>query len=544
MKKLILSQLLLFAVVIAHAQTFEWGVSHNAKTKNYYPTILGQDESGIYVTSWKKGGSVVEKYNTKGMGQEYSYNVEPEKQKGQKKLDIEKIAFLKDKFIVFTTYYDKERKQSVIQGYVTDGKTGKKGKAINFIETPVENKRRRGDFLVMASEDQTKFVIAHTAYYKEQRVYKTIYKLYDYELKELATKEDETEKGVDDFTVGDLLIDNDGSIYFSKYYGYKKGYYIACYDANKNYEKWEEKVTVEGTGTSDYVTNLLFSINSKNELIVSGYYSTLENTKLVKAVAVGNGVSASMMPFRLKGCFFIKFDNVSKEVLVNKSNDFSKDFLDQFRTKRDIKKGKNRSVGDIFRRVRITNKDDGGIVLSGESYFHYVYTNSRGETTGEYFLFSDVIVLNLTPEGELTWANRIPKRQVFSYNRMGLLCYGSYGVSILFYPTRIMDYFSYTVGTSGDKVYVIFNDNAKNGEKSVKECESSKVKKCKSPKRSVATIYSMDLKTGTKSKTDAKFTDKMKEIYMPDTYYQKDQNSDIVIFSKVGSKYRYGLLKK
>jgi len=66
-----------------------------------------------------------------------------------------------------------------------------------------------------------------------------------------------------------------------------------------------------------------------------------------------------------------------------------------------------------------------------------------GNHTYDFFYnYNDIIVVNIRPNGEIEWATRIPKRQA-TVNDGGY--YSSYAMSII-----------------RDKIYFIFNDNARN----------------------------------------------------------------------------------
>ena len=168
---------LLLATNFTSAQKIEWGELQTAKSKNYYPSILSEDNDGIYTVAALKNDYIVEKYDKKKNKKVYATVV---KTKGEKykenKINFEGAGDTKDKFILFASYFKKSSKKdktSTIYAFTVDKKTGKKGdKKVELFEIPVEKKRRKGAFEVYSSTDGTRMLIRHTAWYKKQKKYK------------------------------------------------------------------------------------------------------------------------------------------------------------------------------------------------------------------------------------------------------------------------------------------------------------------------------------------------------------------------------------
>lgn len=97
----------------------------------------------------------------------------------------------------------------------------------------------------------------------------------------------------------------------------------------------------------------------------------------------------------------------------------------------------------------IVLKEDGGAVLVAEQFFvrimAHTYTDANGvmhTNTYKKYFFNDIIVVNVDEQGEIMWANKIPKRQATVDD-------GGY-------------FSSYTMAVVKDKLYFVFNDNPKN----------------------------------------------------------------------------------
>lgn len=505
---------------ITYAQEINWGQANEAKSSKYYPTILGEDNDNIYTVATLKKDVYIERFDKKNKKQQFSQKVEFPKINGNKTF-YEGVNFIDGKFLLFVSYFDKKQDLSIIYAFTLSGKDGKKiGKDIPIFNVPVEKKKRSGDFFFFRSTDRTKILINHMAYYKKQKEVKDKYKLLDADLNVLLEREDVTKNSDKrDYSTGNYILDNDGSIYYMKSYNDGRRN-IVSYEANRSYEKWEEAIDTKkiGLAPKDYITNINFVINKNNDLVVTGYYNK-EKTQF-------------------DGCFFMKINNQSKEIELTKINLFDKKFKDQFASDKQLAKGKEVKMHNVFRSIDILTKKDGGVVLCGEIYEHFVFRNRNGAVVGERFRFGDMVILNLDGNGVLSWAHRIPKNQIYSYNYQSYpLVFGSFGVRLFAFPTRTTEYFSYLAGIDNEKAYVMFNDNPKN---SLVQKDNERAKGLRNINKAAVTLYAIDLQTG--KKTEKLFTGaKDYEVTLkPRVSFQKDQDSEIISFGMKKKKFKYG----
>ncbi len=524
----------------AQAQNVKWGQENKATSKHYYPTILGEDSEGIYTFAQERNKYVVEMFNKKTMAKEFSREVEPPRIKGIKKVEIENVEFIDGQFLVFISQYKKESKKNEVYAFTVNAKTGKTNdKHVTVLDIPVEKKRRRGDYDVYISEDKSKILVKHEGYYKEAGKYVVRHKLIDSDLNVLLSKEESYKKEDDDYKSYNYILDNDGSVYYARRANNK--FYIGSFDANRDFEKWEEavdEIKVERVGlfnTARFaITDMVFNINAENDLVVAGYYSKPE-VKTKK-----NGKQKTRFTNSLDGCYYLKIDNLSKEVMVSKVTEFDKEFKDQFLTKRQAKKGKdkNNATNSFDSNMKILDKADGGIVLLGEQFYYQRYTDGNGNTTAERWHYGDIVAINFTAEGELIWANRIPKNQDFfiNYSYAGI-CYGPWGVSWFSIP-QIRQHYSYLAGFDGNKLIVAYNDHIKNLERTTETHERQK--NLKRLGNAVVTKHEINLLTG--KRTKSLFTEAQNSgvYFKPNVSYQGSQGENLVIFAKKGKRYKFG----
>lgn len=530
MKKTTLKKLVLFLAIgmftlsYSAQEKIEWGAINSAPSGSYAPGIIGEDDENIYVFASSKKEYLIESYKKGQFKRQYSFNIRPENVGKNKKTTLEQVRYVDGKFIVFVSYFDKEKKEFIIFGYHIDSKTGKKeGDERELFRVDVERKSRRGTFSVNTSEDGKKLLVNHYAYYKKQKAYFDKYKLIDKDLNVELEKEEKFNKKEVTYSTSNYLVDNDGSFYYIKRLSRKEGHslYIVSFEADRGFEKWEEELNVDDLGLDpkSEIMDLRFLLNEKNDLVVTGYYTKKR---------------------LLEGCFFAKIDQKSKELVVKKVNEFDKKFKDQFRSKRQVKKGKDAKVKNSFHMIDVLKKEDGGVVMIGELYIYRKYTDRDGNTIGETFIFGDLVSINFSPEGDLIWANRIPKKQTFTWSSMGPIVFSSNGMSLLFPKYSTLEYFSYTASLSDGKLVVLFNDNPKNN---LSTADETKMKGMKKPKKATVTKFTIDLASGEKKEelfVGAKAYD---ILFKPQVSYQQNENSQVYTYGDKGKKYKWGELK-
>ncbi|MBL4705114.1 MAG: hypothetical protein JKY54_11360, partial [Flavobacteriales bacterium] len=261
-------------------EKIDWGKLQTSKKKSYYPKIIGEDKENIYVYADVGNAAVIESFKIGDFTNKLSKEVTPQKINGNK-CKIENVIFVDGMFYVFQSYYDKKAKVSNILVYNLDAKTGNKiGKDVKLFEVTVEKKRRRGSFNVTVSKDRSKILVNHAAYYASQKKFKDKYRLLDKDLNILLEKEEVMDRSDVTYTSTGHQIDGDGSIYFlKKYKGMSEDgddILIVSYDANRDYEKWEEQISMDDLdvqSSSAYINDLTYVINDKDELVLCGYYS-------------------------------------------------------------------------------------------------------------------------------------------------------------------------------------------------------------------------------------------------------------------------------
>lgn len=498
LKRLVLIGALLSIAFIINAQTLEWGNKNKANSKWYSPTVLSEDGESVYSSYFDDDNIVIDKHDNKG-NVVYSNEIKLEKINGEK-VSIEDIKFIKDKFILFVSSYDDSQDKAILYALFYSGKDGKKlGKEKKLIETPVEKEKRKGLFMLKVSNDLSKILISHFAFYKKEGKIKDRYKLFDSEMNEIMEKTEVIAKKEIDYKTGNYVIDNDGSIYFVKKMDSGESY-IVSYDATKDYEKWEEEIDVTKLDRNQSVGFVKFAFDNNNDLIVAGICSE----KKKDAKGAFKKYNEEINPL---GAMYMKIDRKSKEIKVMKIHKFPIE---------TIVKAKDYSFDEQSMHFTANNE----LVFINE-IFHIGVSQKM-----MFYTDAELIVAKFSSEGDFLWSNIIPKVQISTKMISAGFKIGPSFVNI--------QYFGYISGINNNKLFIAYNDNPKN----LNLKNRKDVAPLQNRNKSIPVLCTIDLSTG---KTE------MKQFYDPkqiDTYiktrvcFQKDYKSDIVSIAQNDGYYQ------
>jgi hypothetical protein len=218
--------------------------------------------------------------------------------------------------------------------------------------------------------------------------------------------------------------------------------------------------------------------------------------KKVKAMAVkifGNedvivyGMYANEKISGVSGAFFRKMDEKMNTVFES-LEPFEDDFITQFWTDREKKKAEKKKAKNAEKDKEdqelsfyeyvlhdLVIKENGDFVLLAEQYYTYettvTTTSSNGSTTTRtiyHYVYNDIVAVNCTPAGEITWKQAMKKRQ-HTTNDNGY-------------------YSSFYTFAQGDNLYLIYNGN----EASLDDAEyASESERKKAERKKAATILNL-----------------------------------------------------
>ena len=488
------------------SQHVQWGTLQASESALYTPHIMGDDKDFIYTAGKNRRDFFIEKFRKSDMVRQYSNHTEHPKI-GEERLETEGIYFVDKKFILFASNYYNAGTEISLYAFIYNAETGKlSGEPRKILTVPVD--KIKGQFNIKISENRTKILIDHFAFYRGEKCWKEKYLLLNDDLEPITEREDKIYTAELDFIKFNLVIDNDGSVYYIKKTIYGDTF-IVSYDAAKDFEKWEEHIDFSDIDRETSIVKIRFTLNSENDLLLVGYY-TLDNKTL-------------------EGTFVMKIKTSSKEIDFKKINKFDEETLKRLVSSMSTKRYSRNSPKipiNYYNKIEIVARNDGGFLLFGESFMD----------AGTTYLW-DVIVLSHSADGALMWSQKIPKKQVYS--------------SLSWFKSKKMagkpfEYMSCFPVIHNDNLKVYLNDRSSYAPLSREQMlEVGYLKTCKIKKmtKSLPVCYSMDLKSGELTKSEMKGKPDEKTFFKPMLSYQDKFNSDAIFFGQYKKNYVFGILK-
>jgi len=439
----------LFAQTTSKKVQIEWGQEEKTNKHTDFKKIISYNQSSFITLSGSPSMGKLRGTNTSVLGH-YNNNLQKLKTVVNESINerntvFEDIIEIGGELYLFYTILDNKAKQNSLYIKQIDKTTLRyRTKGEKLAEINYEGSRRynSGSFGIDYSRDSSKILIFYNTPFKKGEQEKFGFHVFDNNMNQLYHKFVTLPYIEELFDVEDFVIDNEGNIHVlgllfnEKRTQKRKGlpnyeYRILSY-YNVGEEVIEYPVKIKGV----YLKDMRIVINSNRDIVCAGFYSSDENS-------------------RVTGCFFLKIDSKTKNVIEEKTNEFQLDIITQnLSTKKEEKvsrkaaKGKNIDMPRFDLR-NIVLRDDGGILLIGEQYKVVVHThtstNAQGVTTTSYtytYYYDDIIVVNLHPNGSIDWAQKIAKMQRTN-NDNGY--YSSYALAIV-----------------EDRLFFIFNDNPQN----------------------------------------------------------------------------------
>ncbi len=253
-----------------------------------------------------------------------------------------------------------------------------------------------------------------------------------------------------------------------------------------------------------FITDMQIAINDNKDIVCGGFYSDRGS-------------------FSIKGTYYLSVDNESGEIKDQNYKEFGIEFISQFMRGKTKAKKKQKAKKHKAKERELYNyylddivlRADGGALLVAEQYYMRVHTyttpgpngSTTTRTTYTYY-YNDIIVVNITPEGKIEWAKKIPKRQVTTND-------GGF-------------YSSYVMSLSEDKLYFVFNENIRN----IKDVKPGKLYNFSRGKDGVVALVTMN--SSGDFKKEILFKTKESNIITRPKVCKQLFNNELLIFGQRG----------
>ncbi|MAT53120.1 MAG: hypothetical protein CMN32_01470 [Saprospirales bacterium] len=380
------------------------------------------------------------------------------KYKGKQR-DFEDLIYYNGQLYLLTSFNNTAHKKNYLflQKVSTRGLTASKSLKM-IAETEARNKEVEGSFAVDISKDSTHLLVYHDLPFEKNNPARFGFHVFDQNFDLVWEKEVILPYPDNQFTVEEYRVDDQGNVfllgvlYTDEAKFRRRGNPTYRYVLLSYLNKGETEDEIQIDLPNKFITDLTFRVGNDGNLVFAGFYSDKGS-------------------YSIKGSYFFHLNPYDRSILNRKHTPFDFEFLTAFmRQKEKVRALQAEQNNDPRRSPELYNysldrlilRSDGGAVLVAEQfyieretyyrdyyptygYYPYGYYNSyyRNSRDIDYlYNYNDIIVVNIRPDGDLQWTARIPKWQE-TRNDGGY--YSSYAMSIV-----------------RDKLYFLFNDDARN----------------------------------------------------------------------------------
>jgi hypothetical protein len=422
----------------------KWGEEFKMGRGTRLNSVIGYDSKGIIALESKYSFLGGLKYHLLRFDENFNIDkaVELDMSEGRNDKTLELPLMLGSNLALFSSFVNEKHKKRYYFVQSIDKKTlalKRDIRKIAEVDYSGKFKSNTGSMRYAVSRDSSKVLLYFNHPYRKGDPETFGFTVIDKDLNELWTRDVTLPYNDELFEVKGQKIDNQGNIYvFGKLYKDRVRDRVNG-KANYTYQVF--------TYSKDSKNPVQYPVELDDRFITDMQIAILDNLDVVCA-----GFYSERSTYGIKGAYYLTIDGMDKKIKSKNFKEFPLDFLTQntsrYQERRILRKVEN---GDGYELAnydldKLIVRGDGGCVLIGEQYYvttqtYYNYA-SRSSQTVYYYNYNDIIVVNINPNGEIAWAEKVPKQQT-SVNDGGY-------------------FLSYTMATVRDKLFFIFNDDARN----------------------------------------------------------------------------------
>jgi hypothetical protein len=432
-------------LTMAPAQQIKWGSLFKEKASVTVSDIVNTNSEGLVVmkAKYRLGfWSLAKDFKLQRFDSNFNTSLisEVEPTYEDKDLTIEWCFQSNGQIYLFTSFVNKKLDKVFLFHQKVNAKTLQlEGPIKKVSESSFERVRRLGGFSYSFSRDSSHVLLYANTESKKNEPDKYALHVLDADMNEVWNKEVTLPYTESKFAIEDFCVDNDGNVFMLGVKYQERG--ESKRRGTPNYEYKILGYRKDGTDVEEYsvslgdmfLTDMKIDVSPKKDIVCAGFYSEKGT-------------------FSIKGTYYLRIDRKSKEIERISSKEFDIDFItmnftpaQEKKAKKREAKGKNVELYEYDLRDLVP-RGDGGAVLLAEQYYVTVVCRTdpkTGTTTCTYYYhYNDIIVVSVSPEGQIEWATKVSKRQTSAND-------GGY-------------FSSFAHMISQDKLYFIFNDTKKN----------------------------------------------------------------------------------
>jgi hypothetical protein len=518
MKRILPLFIALAFAVQSNAQNYKIKWSEIQKSNGRLGDIMPVSGSDFYSLRWAGGifGSYTLARHDNFVNAD-SKKIEMKVESGM--ANFEGARMIGEKLIVFLSDRADGKNHFFMQEYGND--LLPKGPSKEIATYDLEKGKSKGSFDVITSRDNTFFGVVWSIPGKKDAKDHYGFKIMDSDLNEVSSGDYDLPYDPKLCSISNYYLSNTGDYFLSLtefQAGEKKGL--------RSYVDYKAVHILHIT--PDDIEDMTLDLDGKR---IEAMVMNSDNDKVFTIA----GIYGDKGKAGVTGLMYLRANFSKKEILDEGFEKFGKDFITQDWSDRQKEKAEKREAkgkGEpqlydyVMRQTEVLS--DGSIVGSLEQYYVVVrtYTDPKtGATRTTYtYYYNDIIAFKVAADGGFDWLTKINKTQISSND-------GGYLSSYL----RFLD---------NGKLCFVFNDNVNNYDEAGQFLKSDRgVSPASfSKKRNVVAIVEVDLADGSFERRSFFDRKEIASILVPKQCKIDFTNKEILLYSIMGRKERYGLM--
>lgn len=443
--------LLVCAGLSAQKADVKWGSP--LETETSIQRFLAEQNGKFFTLSTRKDDLYLERYDSKTFKQEFSKVMEIPKLEG-KEQTIEGVVYLQNHFLLFTSLYNSKLNTFTVHAYSFNSEGVMGNTAPELLSIEANSRAEGGDLGILISEDSTRILLTHYAYFKKLKIQRITMTVLDENLKRVTEAKEDFPRMEDGVLhrISNYALNNSGEIFLlhmettpalRKVPATTKYTILSFNAAGKRQHDFV--INLEGKR----IDQLSFNFDINQNLLVSGFYEVESGKGIFKYAGIS-------------GTFFMSLDKNTGMEKSKSFQNFDKKVIQSYYEPKQLTKTPSLLLPNNFVPRQIIQKADGGVVCIYEQY-SYSYSEGNGQAV-EMTYYGDLLVTNINPDGTIKWTQIVPKRQLFIQRKASIgLGAGFISASYMFnLKTDQTIYYSYLLAITGDKIVFVFNDDPLN----------------------------------------------------------------------------------
>jgi hypothetical protein len=497
----------------------DFGPLIEIEDRGYLPKIVGESKDELYGIDYQYETIFLETFNKTSLASKMRKEIEIEELKRVTE-KLVRITYINGEIVYFTSLYDYRNDRFSLIAQTIDPSKGEIISRKELFDKPVDKGRHRGAYFIYVSKNRKRLLMRTKTYYKDKDRSIENLVLFNDKL-ELITEREYSVKGNNVNTSSDLLVDDEGSIYF-----FQNGE-IVILDAFNDFEEWREELPSDNLILGSFYSQVTISLNNDLDPVITAFYVTKDLEDQDRKEVNKSRSNRKEGDTQVEGIVFFKINSLDKELEVVKQTSFEADFVDLFKSEDDIYNNYDPEIENVFRLNRIFNLENGEVFLAAEVYQRYVSQDQNGSVIGVRYMYNDMMLIHFSSDGTILWKDRLPKMQMYYWGKSILGYGGSSGYSFLNFPKGVDEYFFDKLIVKDKKVFIIYNDMPENraGNSYTQELEVFK-----KFKKGVPVVQTIDLEEERRNGEMVPNLTKMKFWLKPNSIYESKLNDDVFYF--------------